>query len=153
MTYPTGGQVTSTLLAAVGNSLDSQEAVLPLRSDEHVVGLRKLVRERAIDIKLSLVDQTKLITAASEIARNTIKYGGGGEVRALTLDDGMKKGICLIFTDHGPGIPDIEQAMTDGYTTGGGLGLGLGGAKRLVNQFDITTSGTGTVVTLIKWTQ
>jgi serine/threonine-protein kinase RsbT len=153
MTYPSDGQLASSVLADVRDSLDSQEAAFPLRSDEHVVGLRKLVRERAIDIRLSLVDQTKLITAASEIARNTIKYGDGGEVRAFTLDDGVKKGICLIFTDNGPGIPDVARAMTDGYTTGGGLGLGLGGAKRLVNEFEITTSGTGTVVTLIKWKQ
>jgi serine/threonine-protein kinase RsbT len=151
MTYFFRGQEANSVPAAAGNSLESQETVLPLRSDEHVVGLRKLVRERAIDLTLSLVDQTKLITAASEIARNTIKYGGGGEVRALTLDDGMKKGICLIFSDNGPGIPDVAQAMTDGYTTGGGLGLGLGGAKRLVNEFDIATSSAGTVVTLNKW--
>jgi serine/threonine-protein kinase RsbT len=125
---------------------------LPLRSDEHVVGLRKLVRERAIEIKLSLVDQTKLITAASELARNTLKYGGGGEVRASLLDDGVRQGVCLVFIDAGPGIADVQQAMTDGFTTGGGLGLGLGGAKRLVDEFELRTgSDRGTAVMIVKW--
>ncbi len=130
----------------------SKSLTLPLRSDEHVVALRKLVRERAIDIKLSLVDQTKLITAASELARNTLKYGGGGEVRALNLSRSMQEGICLTFVDAGPGIVDVERALTDGYTSGGGLGLGLGGARRLVDDFEILTEvGRGTSVTIIKW--
>jgi serine/threonine-protein kinase RsbT len=125
---------------------------LPLRSDEDVVALRKQVRERAVAIALSLVEQTKLVTAASELARNTIKYGGGGEVHLDALDDGMRRGIGLIFFDHGPGIDDIEQALRDGFTSGGGLGLGLGGSKRLVDEFEIASrSGAGTAVSIVKW--
>jgi serine/threonine-protein kinase RsbT len=130
----------------------SNEQIAPLQSDEHVVGLRKLVRERAVEFRLSLVDQTKLITAASELARNTLKYGGGGEVFAFNIASGMKQGIGLAFIDAGPGIADIEQALTDGFTSGGGLGLGLGGAKRLVDLFNIhSKKGEGTAVTIIKW--
>ncbi|WLI91191.1 ATP-binding protein [Massilia sp. R2A-15] len=128
------------------------QAVLPLVSDEHVVALRRTVRERAVEIKLSLVDQTKLVTAASELARNTIKYGGGGEVQVLCLSDGVRHGVQLMFADDGPGIPDLALALTDGYTTGGGLGLGLSGAKRLVDEFAIDTrQGEGTVVSVVKW--
>lgn len=124
----------------------------PLRTDEDVVYLRKHVRERAVAIGLSLVDQTKLVTAASELARNTIKYGGGGEVHLDDLLDGIKKGIGLIFVDDGPGIPDIELALRDGYTTGGGLGLGLSGSKRLCDEFEIDTRpGEGTAVCIVKW--
>jgi serine/threonine-protein kinase RsbT len=130
----------------------SNENATPLQLDEHVVGLRKLVRERAVEIRLSLVDQTKLITAASEVARNTVKYGGGGEVFTYALRSGIKHGIGLTFIDSGPGIEDIAQALTDGFTTGGGLGLGLGGARRLVDLFDIRSQkGEGTTVTIIKW--
>ena len=125
---------------------------LRLRSDEDVVGLRKQVRERAVGIALSLVDQTKLVTAASELARNTIKYGGGGEVYLDALDDGMRKGIGLLFVDGGQGIADIDSALRDGFTTGGGLGLGLGGAKRLVDEFDIDSRpNEGTAVLIVKW--
>ncbi len=125
---------------------------LRLRSDEDVVGLRKQVRERAVAIALSLVDQTKLVTAASELARNTIKYGGGGEVYLDSLDDGIRKGIGLLFVDAGPGIPDIDTALRDGFTTGGGLGLGLGGSKRLADEFDIESRpGEGTAVLVVKW--
>lgn len=125
---------------------------LPLRSDEDVVALRKHVRERAVAIALSLVDQTKLVTAASELARNTIKYGGGGEVHLDALVDGYKQGVGLVFVDDGPGIPDLDLALRDGYTTGGGLGLGLSGSKRLVDEFDIDTRfGEGTAVSIIKW--
>jgi serine/threonine-protein kinase RsbT len=130
----------------------SQIVSLPLGADEHVVALRKVVRERSIEIKLSLVDQTKLITAASELARNTLKYGGGGETQISGISDGMHQGIWLSFIDIGPGIPNVEQALTDGFTSGGGLGLGLGGAKRLVDEFDIQTKiGEGTTVTIVKW--
>ena len=130
----------------------SQIVSLPLSTDEHVVALRKIVRERAIEIKLSLVDQTKLITAASELARNTLKYGGGGEAQISNMAGSMQEGICLSFIDTGPGIPDVEQALTDGFTSGGGLGLGLGGAKRLVDEFNIRTKvGEGTTVTIVKW--
>ncbi|WP_020656935.1 anti-sigma regulatory factor [Massilia niastensis] len=125
---------------------------LPLRSDEDVVGLRKQVRERAVAIALSLVDQTKLVTAASELARNTIKYGGGGEVHLDALSDGIRKGIGLIFVDGGPGIPDLDSALRDGFTTGGGLGLGLGGSKRLVDEFAIDSRmDEGTAVMVVKW--
>lgn len=125
---------------------------LRLRSDEDVVGLRKQVRERAVAIALSLVDQTKLVTAASELARNTIKYGGGGEVHLDSLSDGIRNGIGLLFVDAGPGIPDIDSALRDGFTTGGGLGLGLGGSKRLVDEFDIDSRpGEGTAVQVVKW--
>jgi serine/threonine-protein kinase RsbT len=125
---------------------------LPLRSDEDVVGLRRHVRERAVAIALSLVDQTKLVTAASELARNTIKYGGGGEVHLDSLEDGFKRGVGLIFVDNGPGIADLEQALRDGFTSGGGLGLGLGGSKRLADEFEIDSRpGEGTAVSIVKW--
>lgn len=125
---------------------------LPLRTDEDVVGLRKQVRERAVAIALSLVDQTKLVTAASELARNTIKYGGGGEVHLDALSDGVRNGIGLLFVDAGPGIPNLDNALRDGFTTGGGLGLGLGGSKRLVDEFEIDTRpGEGTAVLVVKW--
>lgn len=142
--------------SSIGRSDDisgaSDRTLLPLHSDEHVVALRKVVRDRAIGIGLSLVDQTKLVTAASELARNTLKYGGGGEVVAIALSDGVRKGIRLTFIDNGPGIADINQALTDGFTTGAGLGLGLGGAKRLVDEFEIKSNpGEGTAVTIAKW--
>jgi serine/threonine-protein kinase RsbT len=125
---------------------------LPLRSDEDVVGLRKQVRERAVAIALSLVDQTKLVTAASELGRNTIKYGGGGEVHLDSLRDGPRNGIGLLFVDSGPGIANLDNALRDGFTTGGGLGLGLGGSKRLADEFDIDSRpGEGTAVLVIKW--
>ena len=125
---------------------------LPLRSDEDVVGLRRHVRERAVGIGLSLVDQTKLITAASELARNTIKYGNGGVVCLDKLADGLRQGVGLVFVDAGPGIADLEQALRDGFTTGGGLGLGLGGSRRLVDEFDIDTRpGEGTAIAVVKW--
>jgi len=130
----------------------TERTALPLRSDEDVVALRKHVRERAVAIALSLVDQTKLVTAASELARNTLKYGGGGAVYLDALGDGFRKGIGLIFVDNGPGIPDLELALRDGYTTGGGLGLGLGGSRRLVDEFDIDSRpGEGTAVSVVKW--
>ncbi|OGB23664.1 MAG: anti-sigma regulatory factor [Burkholderiales bacterium RIFCSPLOWO2_02_FULL_57_36] len=129
-----------------------ERASLPLRSDEHVVALRKMVRERATAIDLSLVDQTKLVTAASELARNTLKYGGGGEVLAVTLSDGVRQGIRLTFVDKGPGIANVEQALSDGFTTGAGLGLGLGGARRLADEFEIMSKpGEGTTVSILKW--
>lgn len=132
--------------------LRTGRTTLPLRSDEDVVNLRKQVRERAVAIALSLVDQTKLVTAASELARNTIKYGGGGEVHLDALADGIRQGIGLIFVDNGPGIPDIDLALRDGYTTGGGLGLGLSGSKRLCDEFAIDTRpGEGTAVFVVKW--
>ena len=125
---------------------------LPIRIGEDVVRVRQAVRTEAVSIGLSLVDQTKIITAASEIARNTIDYGGGGEIKVEVVNVSGRRGVRLEFSDKGPGIPDLEKALTDGYTTGGGLGLGLSGAKRLVNEFDIKSApGQGTVITLIRW--
>jgi serine/threonine-protein kinase RsbT len=125
---------------------------LPIRSGDDVVRVRQRVRALAVEIGLGLVDQTKIITAASELARNTLDYGGGGDVRAEIEQVGTRKGLRLTFEDQGPGIPDIEKALTDHYTTGGGLGLGLGGAKRLSNEFDIaSTPGVGTRVTIARW--
>ena len=104
------------------------------------------------ELGFSLVDQTKIVTAASELARNTLVYGGGGEMRWEVLDDGIRQGLRLHFVDEGPGIPDIDLALTDGYTTGKGMGLGLSGAKRLVNEFEIdTAAGRGTRVTITRW--
>lgn len=131
--------------------VETDEA-LPLRSSEDVVRVRREVRERAVAIGFGLVDQTKIVTAASEIARNTVEYGGGGTLRIETMRHGTRRGLRLTFSDEGPGIADIERAMTDGYTTGGGLGLGLSGAKRLSNEFEIrSTPGKGTVVALARW--
>jgi serine/threonine-protein kinase RsbT len=121
-------------------------------SDEDVVRVRQLVRSAAVAAKLSLVDQTKLVTAASELARNTLVYGGGGRAEVSHVDNGMRPGIRVVFSDAGPGIPDVELALTDGYTSGSGLGLGLSGARRLVDEFDLaTTVGVGTTVTVVKW--
>jgi serine/threonine-protein kinase RsbT len=114
--------------------------------------MRQCVREQAIALGFSLVDQTKLVTAASELGRNILNYGGGGEMQMVRLSEGSRTGLKLIFADKGPGIPDIELAMKDGYTTGGGMGLGLGGAKRLSSEFKIeSTVGVGTTVTIVRW--
>jgi len=125
---------------------------LDLRTSEDVVRVRQHTRVLAIEAGLSLVDQTKIVTAASEIARNTIIHGGGGVVAVSLLDEGSRKGVRLVFEDHGPGIADIEQALRDGFTSGDGLGLGLGGARRLSNEFAIaSTAGVGTKVTIGRW--
>ncbi|MCW5976577.1 MAG: anti-sigma regulatory factor [Bryobacteraceae bacterium] len=121
-------------------------------SQDDVVVVRQAVRARAVEIGLNLVDQTKIVTAASELARNTVVYGGGGTVLLESLLDGGRRGLRLTFEDRGPGITDIEKAMQDGYTTGVGLGLGLGGARRLVSEFHITSRpGEGTQVRVTKW--
>jgi serine/threonine-protein kinase RsbT len=125
---------------------------MPLRTSDDVVRVRQAVRARAVGAGFSLVDQTKIVTAASEIARNTVDYGGGGVLRIEVLREGRRQGVRLTFTEEGPGIADIALAMKDGYTSGRGLGLGLSGAKRLSNEFAITSSpGHGTVVTLARW--
>ncbi|BCJ65248.1 ATP-binding protein [Polymorphospora rubra] len=125
-----------------------------IAADEDVVRVRQLVRTVAVAVKLSLVDQTKLVTAASELARNTLVYGGGGSVSVAVVDNGRRRGIQIVFADDGPGITDLDLALTDGYTTGGGLGLGLSGARRLVDEFDIETAvGRGTRVTVTKWSR
>ncbi|MEV5690673.1 anti-sigma regulatory factor [Micromonospora globbae] len=129
-----------------------QPQVQAIRSDEDVVRVRQLVRTAAVAAKLSLVDQTKVVTAASELARNTLVYGGGGSVEVATVDNGLRRGVRIVFADSGPGIADLELAFTDGYTTGSGLGLGLSGARRLVDEFDIDTGADrGTRVTVVKW--
>jgi len=125
---------------------------LPVRTSEDVVRVRQLVRARAVSLGFSIVDQTKIITAASEIARNTVDYGGGGELILEVVRQGARPGLKLIFQDTGPGIPNVDLALTDGYTTGGGLGLGLPGSKRLCNEFYIESrAGEGTRITLIRW--
>lgn len=130
----------------------SKSETLPIRAGEDVVKVRQAVRARALEIGLSLVDQTRIITAASEIARNTLDYGGGGTCHIEVVFAGIRKGVRLVFDDKGPGIPDIARALEDGYTSGNGMGLGLSGAKRLVNEFDIRSApGQGTTVTLTRW--
>ena len=125
---------------------------MTVRTSDDVVRARQAVRARAIEAGFGIVDQTKLVTAASEIARNTVDYGGGGTLCIEILRDGSRRGVQLTFTDNGPGIADLTVAMTDGYTTGGGLGLGLSGAKRLSNEFAIeSVPGKGTTVTLARW--
>jgi len=125
---------------------------LPIRSDADIVQVRQAVRNLAVELNFGLVDQTKVVTAASELARNTLDHGGGGSVLLETLQEGDRKGLCLTFEDTGPGIRDVEQAMRDGYTTGKGMGLGLGGAKRLTHEFFIHSEvGVGTKVTIIRW--
>ena len=127
---------------------------LPVRSSEDVVTVRTSVRKYAAELRFGIVDQTKIVTAASEIARNTIDYGRGGILRIECLNNGLKRGLRLVFTDKGPGIGDIDKALTDGYTTGSGMGLGLGGTRRLMDEFDIASKlNEGTTVTITKWSR
>ena len=136
------------MIAASVERLDE----VTLKSGEDVVRLRQAVRERAVAAGFSLVDQTKVVTAASELGRNTIQYGGGGHARIAIVANGNRRGLRLEFIDQGPGIADIPQALQDGFTTGGGLGLGLSGAKRLSDEFDIQSApGKGTQVTIVRW--
>jgi serine/threonine-protein kinase RsbT len=124
----------------------------PLTSSDHIVIVRQAVRRAAIELGFSLVDQTKIVTAASELARNAMQHGGGGRATIESLSDGVRRGLRLTFVDDGPGIANLELAMRDGYSTGGGLGLGLSGAKRLSNEFSIaSTPGQGTRVTITRW--
>jgi serine/threonine-protein kinase RsbT len=128
------------------------ERRFPLRGDQDVAGSRQLVRRHAQELGFSLVDQTKIVTATSELARNTVKYGGGGEMRVERVQRTHQIGLRVVFVDQGPGIANIEQAMVDGWSTGSGLGLGLSGAKRLVNEFEIESRpGEGTRVTITRW--
>ncbi|HLO51426.1 MAG TPA: anti-sigma regulatory factor [Kamptonema sp.] len=125
---------------------------MSIKTAADVVLVRQAVRKLAVAQGLSLVDQTKIVTAASELARNTLDYGGGGEVKLEALQEGNRRGLRLIFEDKGPGIPDIDLALKDGFTTGGGLGMGLSGSKRLVNEFNIVSHvGEGTTITIAKW--
>jgi serine/threonine-protein kinase RsbT len=130
----------------------SKAEVLPLRTDDDVVRVRQAVRELATSLGFSLVDQTKVVTAASELARNTVTHGEGGKVTLETLRNDARVGLRLCFEDQGPGIPDIELALRDGYTTRKGLGLGLSGSRRLMNEFEIqSTPGQGTRVSVTRW--
>jgi serine/threonine-protein kinase RsbT len=125
---------------------------LPLNAPDHVVIVRQAVRQRAVELGFSLVEQTKIVTAASELARNAIQHGGGGRAVIEALNDGMRRGLRLTVEDDGPGIANVELAMRDGFSTGGGLGLGLSGAKRLSNEFSIVSSpGQGTRVVITRW--
>ena len=125
---------------------------LPIHSDGDVVLVRQKTRAWAVELGFGLVDQTKIVTAASELARNALIHGGGGTVQVEALNDGARKGLRLTFEDRGPGIPDIELAMRDGYSTGTGLGLGLSGSKRLCNEFEVRSkAGEGTRITIARW--
>jgi serine/threonine-protein kinase RsbT len=127
-------------------------SIVPIRTSEDVVRVRQEVRSCAVQVGLGLVDQTKIVTAASELARNTLDHGKGGEARVELLAEHGRRGIRIVFEDAGPGIPDIEQALKDGYTTGRGMGLGLGGARRLCNDFSIVSvPGEGTRITIARW--
>jgi serine/threonine-protein kinase RsbT len=129
-----------------------QILTLPVRTSQDVVRVRQATREYAVAQGFSLVDQTKIVTAASELARNTLEHGGGGEVELTVLASGARTGLKLSFKDQGPGIADIERALKDGFTSRGGLGLGLGGARRLSNEFEIQSAvGQGTAVTIVRW--
>ena len=129
-----------------------QSEAFTIRSDADVVAARQAVRARAVELRFSLVDQTKIVTAASELARNTLVYGGGGSMRLEVVEKPPRTGLRMTFEDRGPGIPDVEQALRDGFTTGGGLGLGLGGSRRLLDEMDIeSAAGEGTRITATKW--
>jgi len=126
--------------------------LVPIKNAGDIVAIRQLTRTRAVELGFGLVDQTKIVTAASELARNTLDYGLGGTVLIESLAEGIRKGLRLTFEDHGPGIADLEKALSDGYTTGGGLGLGLGGARRLMNDFSLDSEpGKGTRVRVTRW--
>jgi serine/threonine-protein kinase RsbT len=132
--------------------MPARRETLPIATSDDVVRVRQAARSWAAELKFSLVDQTKLVTATSELARNTLEHGGGGSVTMEMVENGIRRGVKLSFTDTGPGIADIQVALRDGYTTGGGMGLGLSGSKRLVNEFDIKSEpGLGTTVTIIRW--
>jgi len=130
----------------------AKRELLPLQTSSDVVVARQKVRQWAIELRFSLIDQTKLVTAASELARNALDHGQGGQMTIEVVNGAARSGLRLTFEDHGPGIPDIEMALKDGYTTGAGMGLGLGGSKRLVNDFFIESeTGKGTKITVVRW--
>ena len=130
----------------------AKRELLPLQTSSDVVVARQKVRQWAIELRFSLIDQTKLVTAASELARNALDHGQGGQMTIEVVNGAVRSGLRLTFEDHGPGIPDIEMALKDGYTTGAGMGLGLGGSKRLVNDFSIESeTGKGTKITVVRW--
>jgi len=133
-------------------AVEDSTGSVPLHSEEDIVGSRQKVRALTQALKFSLVDQTKLITAASELSRNTLVHGGGGAMRWELLDDGVRRGVRLHFEDTGPGIPDLKLALTDGWTSGKGMGLGLPGSKRLVHEFELhSVPGQGTRVSITRW--
>lgn len=130
----------------------TKSETLPIQTSYDVVVARQKVREWALELKFTIVDQTKIVTAASELARNTLEHGKGGKLTLQVLDDVTRKGLKLLFEDNGPGIADLQAALRDGFTTGGGMGLGLGGSKRLVNDFSLESEvGKGTKVTVVRW--
>ncbi|MEH2261230.1 anti-sigma regulatory factor [Nostoc sp.] len=144
-------QIKSLPLNGVQMMMQKTETI-NIQSSGDVVLVRQCVRQLAVEIGFGLVDQTKIVTAASELARNTLDYGGGGIVKLETLQSGQRRGLQLTFEDQGPGIPDIELALKDGFTTGNGLGMGLGGAKRLANEFEIQSAvGEGTRIKIVRW--
>ncbi|WP_234017308.1 anti-sigma regulatory factor [Nostoc sp. 'Lobaria pulmonaria (5183) cyanobiont'] len=144
-------QIKSLPLNGVQMTMEKTETI-NIQSSTDVVLVRQAVRQLAVEIGFGLVDQTKIVTAASELARNTLDYGGGGTVKLETLQEGRRRGLRLTFEDRGPGIPDIELALKDGFTTGSGLGMGLGGAKRLANEFEIQSAvGEGTRIIIVRW--
>jgi serine/threonine-protein kinase RsbT len=125
---------------------------LPIKTGSDVVSVRQRVRVWTLEMKFSLIEQTKIVTAASELARNTLEHGRGGEVEIALVSNGTRQGIQMAFSDKGPGIPDVKLALSDGYTTANGMGLGLGGSRRLMNEFEIETEvGRGTRITCIRW--
>jgi serine/threonine-protein kinase RsbT len=133
-------------------AVDDAWGSVPLRSEADIVASRQKVRVLTQQLKFSLVDQTKMITAASELSRNTLVHGGGGDMRWELLDDGLRRGLRLHFEDQGPGIPDLKLALTDGWTSGNGMGLGLPGSRRLVHEFELkSTPGQGTRVSITRW--
>jgi serine/threonine-protein kinase RsbT len=139
-------------MAAAVDSTPSSTVTLDILTDEDVVRVRQSVREAAVAVGMRLVEQTKLVTAASEVARNALDHGGGGKAELQVLRDGGRRGVRLIVEDDGPGIPDVDLALTDGYTTGGGMGLGLAGSRRLVDEFELWSEvGVGSCVTIVGW--
>ncbi len=129
-----------------------RDETFPIRSSDDIVKIRQVTRELALMQGFSLVDQTKLVTAASELARNTLEHGGGGDTRLEALQESNRRGVRLTFVDRGPGISNLENALRDGFTTGNGMGLGLSGSKRLVNDFEIHSEvGKGTRVMIARW--
>ena len=136
----------------MSSTVETLQGTLPVRTEEDIVASRQKVRALTQQLKFSLVDQTKMITAASELSRNTVVHGGGGQMHWEVLEQGLKRGLRLHFEDTGPGIPDVQLALTDGWTSGGGMGLGLPGSKRLVHEFDLqSTPGRGTQVSITRW--
>ncbi|MEH1859540.1 MAG: anti-sigma regulatory factor [Nostoc sp.] len=145
-------EIKALLLNGVQQMMMQKTETINIQSSGDVVLVRQAVRQLAVEIGFGLVDQTKIVTAASELARNTLDYGGGGTVKLETLQEGRRRGLRLTFEDRGPGISDIELALKDGFTTGSGLGMGLGGAKRLANEFEIqSVVGEGTLIKIVRW--